>query len=336
MNTREQLLSSIADTIQDYRAGEIPKPTPEHVDRWVNQFDANVRVRILREMDHVLKQTYYSRNKVSNFLMGVFNLPKKDRCNSWRMKNFLRIQQRGDSQNEILELFDVVLEAKCGIKTTTCGTDGGAYVYIDDAMFTGNHVLADLRRWVTQTAPTSALVHVVMIVVYGSARNYVEKEITKVINQSRKNIEVKFWCVDVKDKTNWALWPTEFPKQNEQWEKYRQLPQKYPVKLRPVHKGTRSSLFSSEAGRQLLEREFTIAGARIFNLSTTKVENLRPLGFQNYGFGFGSTIIMFRNCPNSAPLALWASDHWYPLFPRIPNTPKIQRDMARIRAEGKG
>jgi hypothetical protein len=32
--------------------------------------------------------------------------------------------------------------------------------------------------------------------------------------------------------------------------------------------------------------------------------------------GFGSTIVTFRNCPNNAPLAFWAGDPWYPLFPR--------------------
>jgi hypothetical protein len=54
MKTRNELLTSIATTIQDYRAGEISKPTPAHVDRWVKQFDVAVQLPLLSELDHVL------------------------------------------------------------------------------------------------------------------------------------------------------------------------------------------------------------------------------------------------------------------------------------------
>jgi hypothetical protein len=39
MIDRVELLSSIADTIMDYRVNELSQRTPEHVDRWVSQFD---------------------------------------------------------------------------------------------------------------------------------------------------------------------------------------------------------------------------------------------------------------------------------------------------------
>ena len=41
MSQRNELLASIANTIQDYRGGSIPQPIPDHVERWVQQFDAN-------------------------------------------------------------------------------------------------------------------------------------------------------------------------------------------------------------------------------------------------------------------------------------------------------
>ena len=55
---RQELLQSIATTILDYRQGEIAAPTPDHVDRWVWQFDAPYQEAILVELDHVLKQSY--------------------------------------------------------------------------------------------------------------------------------------------------------------------------------------------------------------------------------------------------------------------------------------
>ena len=47
--------------------------------------------------------------------------------------------------------------------------------------------------------------------------------------------------------------------------------------------------------------------------------------------GFGSLVVTFRNCPNNAPLALWAGDPWYPLFPRRTNTDtSIKQFMATL------
>ena len=56
MSERSDILSSIADTIADYRQDDLETPTSEHVDRWVTQFDVAMQLPILREMDHVLKR----------------------------------------------------------------------------------------------------------------------------------------------------------------------------------------------------------------------------------------------------------------------------------------
>jgi hypothetical protein len=65
MSERQKLIQSIAATTGDYRADESETPTPERIERWINQFDAAVQLPILREMDHVLKKTYFSRKTVS-------------------------------------------------------------------------------------------------------------------------------------------------------------------------------------------------------------------------------------------------------------------------------
>lgn len=38
MNERTQLLETIANLIADYREGQLAAPSPQHVERWVNQF----------------------------------------------------------------------------------------------------------------------------------------------------------------------------------------------------------------------------------------------------------------------------------------------------------
>jgi hypothetical protein len=48
MTERSELLSAIAKTIKDYRTEEIAQATPEHVDRWVAQFDKASQLPLLR------------------------------------------------------------------------------------------------------------------------------------------------------------------------------------------------------------------------------------------------------------------------------------------------
>lgn len=43
--------------LPDSKTGDLVAPTPAHVERWVNQFDAAVQLPILRKMDHFLRQT---------------------------------------------------------------------------------------------------------------------------------------------------------------------------------------------------------------------------------------------------------------------------------------
>lgn len=83
-----------------------------------------------------------------------------------------------------------------------------------------------------------------------------------------------------------------------------------------------NSIFIDEENRCILEEQFVKAGLRILNTITNK-GSWKPLGLEGFdSYGFGSTIITYRNCPNIAPLALWWGDQtdsnsWYPLVPRI-------------------
>ena len=72
-----------------------------------------------KELDHVLEKTYYSRQRVNNFLESLCRnkeLTGPDPQEFWRTVKFLQIQQRGDSQSQLLDMFDGVLETKWGFK----------------------------------------------------------------------------------------------------------------------------------------------------------------------------------------------------------------------------
>jgi hypothetical protein len=332
MSERSDLLKSIAGTIKDYRAGEIAESTPEHVDRWVKQFNEDVQVPLLRELDHVLKQTYLTKTWVSRFLSKLVknkDLAGADPCAFWSKANFLRIQQDGHSQEEMLELFDESLKKQCGITVADCGKPTGDYIYIDDVIFSGNRVGNDLATWIENDAPAKATVHVVVAAMHTLGEYFLENRMKKVIADSGKEINIKYWrAKNIENRKYFkndseVLWPTDVP-DDPAVQAYMKKPHKFP--LDPRKAGGKLGPFSSEEGRQLLERELLIAGVAIRNFSQNPKDILRPLGFSAFGLGFGSMIVTFRNCPNNCPLALWWGDpdadpghpfsKWYPLHPR--------------------
>jgi hypothetical protein len=68
MSERNDLLASVASEIRTYRKGDLPEPSSEHVDRWLNQFTPAQQLPFLREFEHVIKQTFITRENVKDFL----------------------------------------------------------------------------------------------------------------------------------------------------------------------------------------------------------------------------------------------------------------------------
>ena len=196
MAERDDLLASIVATTADYRQGDLAAPTAEHVERWIDQFDAAVQIPILREMDHVLKRTYFSRAETRKFLTGLFKTEKlvgQDPCAFWKGVRFLDIQGGGASQKEMLALFSKVLEQECGFEVADCGAAPHAFVYLDDAIFTGNRVRRDLETWIAKDAPADAKVHIITIALHNGGQYYADGKIGAAAKASGKNIDLTWW-----------------------------------------------------------------------------------------------------------------------------------------------
>jgi hypothetical protein len=156
---------------------------------------------------------------------------------------------------------------------------------------------------------------------------YADKRLKEAIDNSGKKIQISYWRAIAlenrrfqKDSSD-VLWPAVIPN-DAGVQAYVASEKKFP--LDPRKPGGALGVFSSEAGRQVLESEFLIAGVKIRSLTGALNEWYRPLGCGSFGVGFGSLITTYRNCPNNCPLALWWGDpeatsgalHWYPLLPR--------------------
>ncbi len=328
MAERDDLLASIAATTADYREGDLAAPTSEHVERWISQFDAGVQLPILREMDHALKRTYFSRRGTGEFLAGLFQTGKlvgEDPCAFWRGVKFLDIQGGGASQKEMLALFSKVLESKCGFEIAECGAAPHTFVYLDDAIFTGNRVRRDLETWIAKDAPAEAKIYVITIALHRGGQYYADGKIKETAKAVGKNVDLKWWrAIELEDRkahttTSDVLRPVAIP--DDEGVKAYVAGMRFPPNLRTAGNVGGNGIFSSDAGRQLLEAEFLKAGVRIRQMCPHLNHYQRPLGNMILDtLGFGSLIVTFRNCPNNAPLAFWAGDPWYPLFPRTTNS----------------
>ena len=328
MTERSDLLASIAATTADYREGDLVAPAPAHVECWVSQFDAAVQLPILREMDHVLKKTYFSRKRTRSFLAGLFQTVKlvgDDPCAFWNGVKFLDIQAGGASQKEMLALFSTVLTKKCRFDAADCGATPHAFVYLDDAIFTGNRVRRDLETWIANDAPTDAKVHAITIALHSGGQYYANGNIKQAAKAAGKGIDLTWWrSIEFEDRKAYTtasdvLRPVAIP--DDEGVNAYVAGMSFPPNLRKAGHVGGNEIFSSDAGRQLLEEEFLKAGVRIRQMCPHLNQYQRPLGNMILDtLGFGSLIVTFRNCPNNVPLALWAGDPWYPLFQRTTNS----------------
>ena len=322
MSERNDLLLSIAGTIKDYRVGEIAEPTPEHVDRWISQFSRDAQVPVLRELDHTFECTYISKAKMQRWLERV---TAHSPCEFWKGTHLLNIQRNGSSQREMLGIFVPILRRQCGHDAGHAGPDEGEFVYLDDAIFTGNRVVDDLSGWIGEQAPKKATLNIMVIALHTLGKYWIEtnERLERIESESDKQIDVRFLKSHLFESRQHyrnesdVLWPTEDIYSADGFS--------------PREPGYRKSrLFTGEKGRQLLESEFLNTGIRIRGLARDPAPQLKPLGYTSPSFrgtpGFGSLFVTYRNCPNTCPLALWWGDpaaqpshpfsKWYPLLPR--------------------
>lgn len=330
MGERDDLLASAANTIKTYRSGELNEPTPAHVDRWLSQFTPTNQLPLLREFDHVMKQTFLTKDTVSAFLRGLVTNEKlagRDPKSYWAHANVLRIQKAGQSQNEMVKMFTDALIQECGLEPDECGTNDGDFIYLDDVLFSGGRVGVDLSEWIATTAPQTAQVHVIVMAYHLLGQYYAKKQLDKAIKTSGKKIKISYWrLIELENRryqkdSSDVLWPALIPN-DAAVQAYIGSEERFP--LDPRNPGGALGMFSSEAGRQVLESEFLIMGVKIRSQTQSPKSVMRPLGFGHFGVGFGSLLVTYRNCPNNCPLALWWGDpeatsgalHWYPLLSR--------------------
>lgn len=114
-----------------------------------------------------------------------------DHAAFWRQVNFLDIQPRGDSQKELLAIFRRKLEKECGISIAECG-QGNKFLYLDDGLFSGGRLGADLEGWIKGPAPQSAELFIAVIAIHKQGLFFKRKSISDAVAQSGKKISINW------------------------------------------------------------------------------------------------------------------------------------------------
>lgn len=347
---RQTLLDSIAAIIADYRQGEIAAINPSHIEKWVRQFskfgfDNEAQDIILGEMEHILKVCYVSRSSAQSFLTNMLTSQELFGANpavTIRNTQFLQIQRKGNSQNDLLNICELILKSNYGLSLRNCGNSPTTYIYLDDCLYSGNTVWRDVVEWMPNAIRGTTL-HLIFFAVHTEGLKYSQRQIE--LKAQKYGITVKFWQLHEFHNSRWnplqfdCLWPLqtsgeEFIDRYVQAisERRQNSNRTLPDLFRPANMPRQDRIFSSPAARNLIEYAFLRAGAYIISLPKNPNQSMKPLGYDYFdSLGFGAIFVTYRNIANNCPLALWWGDPnkdyplnaWYPLFPRKPNTPNI-------------
>lgn len=328
MPERQRLVAELLAIMLDYKQGRINEPDEAHVERWLAQFDEDVQLDVLRETVHILKETYFSKSEIEETFSGLIyddDFIGDDATGFWSEASLLDIQQGGNSQRDLVDMFSRLVEEELGEEVEVNSDDSSCYFYLDDAVFSGNRLLTDLTSWINGPAPQNAQLYIVAIALHSYGKYNVGRRLDQVIRASGKNINY-FWkyVIEFEDRLYHnsitdVLRPKSAPDDDDDVTAYI-ADMAHPPAFRAGNSRGGHAIFSSAAGRDLIEQQFLIAGAKIRAICPNLPARHRPLGYNTLDMlGFGSMFVTYRNCPNNAPLALWVGDPWYPLFPRSTN-----------------
>ncbi|UVO55130.1 hypothetical protein [Sphingomonas sp. SUN039] len=324
----QTLLARLAAIVGDYRAGEIPPIDAARIAHWIGQFPAPTQNPLLTELAHVLQKTYFSKARVIGFARNVVTngpLTGSDPAAFWKSTKLLDVQADGNSQRDLLALFDAALKDKCSLCLAECGSNAPSrFVYVDDALFSGGRIGADLRHWIETDAPAQGELIVIVIACHAYGKWKTEMALNEAIAQSGKALTLKIrhaityedrkLYTDSSDVVRPAVVPAD-----DHCAEYMVTLSWDPVFRSGSQVGARQ-LFSGNEGRHLLEQEFMRQGVEVRKMCPDFDVYMRPLGRSMMPImGFGSMVVTYRNCANNTPLVLWAGDPWYPLFPRKTN-----------------
>lgn len=329
-----ELCQKISEIIFDYRNKEFGAYDKNHVERWINQFEEHERELVLQETLRILKRNYITLEHFLKFVQSIITSPKVHCGNQeqyWKNVSLLSIQKDGNSQKELNKILTECLLNKFGVipKNPIQNTE---FIYLDDFIFSGNRLISDMKLWLANNAPIKCRVTIITIGWFNYGQWNTSQKLKKIAEELGKEIQFIFLAYENfklenrlsrKDYSD-VFWPTKKIIEINNYTSWLQK-ENFSPKYREVN-GIKNEVFTSSR-REDFETIVFKYGLKIISFSQNNSSVVKPLGYSTFnGFGFGSTVFSFRNCPNNNPLVFWWGDpnahashpfsKWYPLLQR--------------------
>lgn len=312
-------IKELASFVDQYQGGHV-SDAEKHVAGWLKMFrEPEV---VADELAHVLRRSFLTRGQAAAEIAGWLANPKKvsrGRISSWDEATFIEVAVGGGSQHAVLDLFDEA--AAENEEESIRSRAGGLFVYTDDVSVQGWRILNDLTPWMEHEAPSEFELLILLQRRLVGREQYVTNTLRERARSAGKKLpRIIWWCNEEFSSAD-CYSPAAIPEN----EDVAAWVNKGNVQLPALRTGTGTGrFFTSDAARRTIESEFLIAGTRILarNRNLQQKKHMRPLGNTTWPWaplGIGVPIVTWRNCPNSAPLALWAEGIVDPLFPRQSN-----------------
>ena len=320
--------AKLAATFADYRIHDgTPQISHSDVLRWVQQFprDQATQTAFLTELGAIYAKTYWRQAEVCSALGSlVTHIPftGPDCAAFWSNVELLNIQPRGSSQSDLNVLLRAEVRRQLNVEIGHTMNPTSQALFVDDAIFSGNCIFNCLSNWITSN--TGRTVQVVVLDTTDGGKFSLQRRLRDTVGVeplvwSFRQTKNKRTAGSQADVYRLTAFPTDAASQ-----RFAQvyLKGEEPSLLRG-NSPNRSDRFSNEYARSLVEHMLWEAGLQCLEMCPNFPPNARPLGYCSAGgqnkLGFGSLFASYRNCPNNAPIALWAGEPWIPLLRRKTN-----------------
>lgn len=308
----DKAFARIVDAVRDY---EVQRVQEEEIAGWAHKFPKASRGVMLRTLDYIVKRCYLSRERAKDLVNELLRDELFDGSNvhshmrqRLEQTRWLDTQGPKSSQTRLLALVDEVLDERCKGLARVEPDKPNIAVYLDDCWFTGTTTSRAFqagqreRNGIADAVPSNGTIHLWHLLAHNKRRG------------DNRRWFLEDWdereCPDVRVKAaKEAAWVRFQPHRSLRDDLSPQA-QAYWDELACPDKAFRSDTPMDDQPEfaacvtALLDHGVALRHANPALRSTD-----RPLGFSRENdFGFGTPIITYANCPNTAPLSLWAGE----------------------------
>lgn len=348
------LIHKIYHLIRDYRIdfNDNSRITKSRIQSWIEQFPVEDRVVILNEMLNIFSKRYLSKDSVLTFwdiILSKLSKEYKFSNISEFLQNccFIRIQQKGKSQDVLLDILDSYIKSKFDISINECGSLSKKYsIYVDDVLCTGLTLKNDITQWSKESfssgktnydAISDGSTNLVCCYIFIHKKNFYKKvsemkhkglgKIADSIspwacwidNSIKKDSKLQI-IIPIKDLSNSKVvtYENEVKKKVEIYNQERDYADTKEEFYRDSNMPEVEDFFTSDIIRNKIEVIFLEKGIDILEKASVNNDRIRALGYSipsHKNFGFGALCFTWRSVPNNAPLVFWYDGGGFlPLF----------------------